>query len=70
MEIPLYQDASPDQDCDEYPDAGTSVCSDVITIPINTDQPVRNIIIANLEKIFFCELEVFAGKRLYYYQIK
>jgi len=69
MGILLYQDASPYQVCDEYPDAGTSVCSDVITIPINSDQPVRNITIAHRE-IYFCEIEVFAGKRLYYYKIK
>jgi len=70
MGILLYQDATPHQDCDEYPDAGTSVCSDVITIPINTDQPVRNLTIANLGQLRFCEIEVFAGKRLYYYEIK
>jgi len=66
----LHQDASPDQGCDEFPDAGTSVCSDVITIPINTDQPVRNITIANLWWMSFCEVEVFAGNRLYYYALK
>jgi len=70
MGILLYQDTSPNQDCDVYPDAGTSACSDVITIPINTDQPVRNITISNQRRIFLCEVEVFAGKRLYYYEIK
>jgi len=70
MGILLYQDASPDQQCKEYPDAGTSVCSDVITIPINSDQPVRNITIAHRLQVYFCEIEVFAGKRLYYYKIK
>jgi len=68
--VRLYQDASPDQSCKEYPDVGTSVCSDVITIPINTDQPVRNITIAHRAVILFCEVEVFAGKILYYYEIK
>jgi len=70
MGILLYKDASPDNWCDEYPDAGTSVCSDVITTPINSDQPVRNITIAYSERIFFCEIEVFTGKILYYYEIK
>jgi len=68
--ILLHKDASPDQSCYEYPDAGTSICSDVITIPINNDQPVRNITIANLWWMAFCEVEVFAGKRLYFYALK
>jgi len=70
MGILLYQDASPHRPCKEYPDAGTSVCSNVIPIPINSDQPVRNINIAHRTMILFCEIEVFAGKRLYYYKIK
>jgi len=68
--ILLHQDASPGQSCYEHQDAGTSVCSDVITIPINIDQPVRNITIANTWWMAFCEVEVFAGKRFYYYEIK
>ena len=67
MGILLHKDASPHQRCDEYTDEGTSVCSDVITIPINNDQPVRNITISNMYTIRFCEIEVFAGKILYYY---
>jgi len=69
MGIPLYQDATPSL-CDEYPDAGTSVCSDVTTITINNDQPVQYITIDHRLQVYFCEIEVFAGKRLYYYKIK
>jgi len=60
----LYKDASDVWTCDgRYQHAGSSVCSDIITIPINHDRLIRNITISDVGNIILCEVEVFAGKR-------
>jgi len=60
-ETQLYQDTTTIKDCSTYPEYGTSVCSDVITLPIDITERVRYVKISVLNWLMLCEVQVFAG---------
>jgi len=64
QETQLYQDPPPlIMGCNGYyPASGTSVCSDVIHIPVSNDLLVRHINISTANYLTLCVVEVFAGK--------
>jgi len=59
----LYQDTSPKTTlCDGYYSvSGTSVCGDVIELPINSKQLVQTVNISTASYLTLCEVEIFAG---------
>jgi len=60
-ETQLYQDTSTIKACFTYPESGTSVCSDVITLPVGITERVRYVNISVLNWLMLCEVQVFAG---------
>ena len=65
--IILYEDKTSSHQCSEYREYGDHVCDDVILVPVNSQQKVRYITISSAAFVMLCEVQIFAGKSLYYY---
>ena len=57
----LYQDAGTETSCNSYTNVGTSICADVIQIPINNTQQFQLVKISTSDYLTLCEVEIFAG---------
>ena len=57
----LYQDKSPPTTTCYYPYPGseTSVCSDIIALPIRSEPTVQTVMISTAHLLNLCEVEVF-----------
>jgi len=64
----LYKDTSPlNTPCTApYPWSGTSICRNVIALPINSEQLVQNVTVSTASYLNLCEVEVFAGMKYFY----
>jgi len=66
--IILYEDNTSLDKCPEYREYGDHVCDDVILVPVNSLQRVRYVTVSSSETFLgLCEVQIFAGKSLYYY---
>jgi len=46
---------------------GDQVCDDVILVPVKSQQRVRYFTVSAEKDVLLCEVQIFAGKSLYYY---
>jgi len=65
--IILYEDNTSLDECTEYREYGDHVCDDVILVPVTSLQRVRYITVSSEKHVILCEVQIFAGKSLYYY---
>jgi len=66
--IILYKDnTARSHRCSEYREYGDHVCDDVILVPVKSQQRVRYLTVSAKEFVIVCEVQIFAGKSLYYY---
>ena len=65
--IILYKDNTSLGYCSEYREYGDHVCDDVILVPVKSQQRVRYLTVSAKEYVIVCEVQIFAGKSLYYY---
>ena len=63
--IQLYKDNTMLTKCQMYGAYGDDVC--VILVPVYSKQHVRYVTISTATTVTLCEVQIFAGKILYYY---
>ena len=67
--IRLYEDNTSLDECSEYREYGDHVCDDVILVPVNSQQKVRYVTVSAERTVLLCEVQIFAGKPLYYHYL-
>ena len=61
LDVPLYKDDGDATTCSDAKSFGTSVCDDVILIPVNSATELQYLTIAVNNFLTICEVQVFAG---------
>jgi len=61
VEVSLYKDDGDATKCSDAKSFGSSVCDDVVLIPINSATEVQYLNIAVNNFLSLCEVQVFAG---------
>jgi len=61
VDVFLYKDDGDATTCSDAKSFGTSVCDDVILIPVNSGTEVQYLTIAVNNILTLCEVQIFAG---------
>jgi len=61
VEVSLYRDDGDATTCSDAKSFGSSVCDDVVLIPVNSGTEVQYLTIAVNNFLMLCEVQIFAG---------